>query len=132
MVDENIEISLGEVKDYARALHCPTRWRIIRFLNEREASTKEIKKHLDEVCHTTGKQNLYYHLSELNSAGIIEVEGYREEGGGAPVKIWKLVVEKITINLLKGEIEEGCGDRTNKDGKRRPKEKGAGEGRKPD
>jgi DNA-binding transcriptional ArsR family regulator len=49
-----------------------------------------------------GRPNLYYHLSELQDAGIIEVAGYREEGGGAPEKVWKLALDKIIIHLKKG------------------------------
>ena len=46
---------------------------------------------------------LYYHLSELKNAGIIEVVEYREKGGGAPEKIWRLKKKKITIDLLSKE-----------------------------
>ncbi len=106
----SVEIGLSEINEYAKALHCPTRWKIIRFLGEGKKSTKEIKNHLEGSCHHTGKQNLYYHLSELSSAGIIEVADYREEGGGAPEKIWRLAVERITIDLLGGEIEDECED----------------------
>jgi len=48
------------------------------------------------------RPNLYYHLSELQNAGIIEVAEYREEGGGAPEKVWRLAIDKITINLKEG------------------------------
>ena len=47
-----------------------------------------------------GKSGLYYHLSELKSAGIIEVAGYVEEGGGAPEKVWKLRMKRIVIDLV--------------------------------
>ena len=110
MVKE-IEITLDQIKRYARALHCPTRWRIIHLLGEGEKSTGEIREHLKGSCHSTGEQNLYYHLSELSSAGIIDVARYREEGGGAPEKVWKLALEKITINLLGGELTNECEDR---------------------
>jgi len=43
---------------------------------------------------------LYYHLSELKKAGIIAVAGYKEEGGGAPEKIWRLKSRRIVIDLL--------------------------------
>lgn len=43
---------------------------------------------------------LYYHLSELHRAGIIEVAEYREVGGGAPEKVWKLKKKRIVIDLL--------------------------------
>ncbi|MBS3740207.1 winged helix-turn-helix transcriptional regulator [Candidatus Bipolaricaulota bacterium] len=107
-MNKEIEISLNQIKKYARALHCPTRWKIIHFLGEGEKSTGQIREHLEDICHSTGEQNLYYHLSELSSAGIIEVAQYREEGGGAPEKVWSLAVEKITITLLGGELSDGC------------------------
>ncbi len=116
---KEIEITLNEIKRYARALHCPTRWRIIHLLGEGEKSTGEIRKHLDNICHPTGEQNLYYHLSELSSAGIIEVARYQEEGGGAPEKVWKLAMEKITINLLGGDLTNECEHRHDKEGKGR-------------
>lgn len=96
-------ISLQKIRQYARALHCPTRWKIIRFLSTGNQSTSEIEKFLKNESHMTGKPNLYYHLSELNSVGIIEVAEYREEGRGAPEKVWKLAIEKLVINLLGGE-----------------------------
>ena len=103
---EKIKIGLTEINEYARALHCPTRWRIIRFLGEGERSTKEIRNYLEDISHYTGKQNLYYHLSELNSAGIIEVARYKEEGGGAPEKVWKLAIKQIKIDFLKGDLDD--------------------------
>ena len=121
---KDIEITLDEINEYSRALHCPTRWRIIHFLGYEDKSTGEIRDHLEESCHSTGEQNLYYHLSELSSAGIIELARYREEGGGAPEKVWKLSVEKITIDLLGGELKNECESRGDNDGKR----KASGEG----
>jgi predicted ArsR family transcriptional regulator len=47
------------------------------------------------------KSGLYYHLSEMEKAGIIELAEYREVGGGAPEKVWKLKTKEIRINLLK-------------------------------
>jgi len=46
------------------------------------------------------RSSLYYHLSELEEAGIIEMARYREEGGGAPEKVWKLKTREIKIDLL--------------------------------
>jgi hypothetical protein len=40
----------------------------------------------------------------LEDAGIIEMAGYREEGGGAPEKLWRLKVRRIGIDLVTGEI----------------------------
>ena len=115
---KDIEITLDEINEYSRALHCPTRWKIIHFLGNGEKSTGDIRNHLEESCHSTGEQNLYYHLSELSSAGIIQRARYREEGGGAPEKVWKLSVEKITIDLLGGELKDECKSKGDKEGKR--------------
>jgi len=46
------------------------------------------------------KSGLYYHLSEMEKSGIIELAEYREVGGGAPEKVWKLKTKEIKINLL--------------------------------
>ena len=51
------------------------------------------------------KSGLYYHLSELKDAGIIEVAEYIEEGGGAPEKVWKLKTKKIVIDLIEKEVD---------------------------
>lgn len=85
---------------FFRALHCPTRWTIIRFLGEDPKGTGEIFEGLKEVGESLSKSSLYYHLSELEEAGIIELAGYREEGGGAPEKIWRLKTREIKIDLL--------------------------------
>ena len=85
---------------YFRALHCPARWNIIRTIGEDEKGTGEILKGLRESGETLARSSLYYHLSELEKAEIIEMAGYREEGGGAPEKTWKLKTKEIRINLL--------------------------------
>ena len=85
---------------YFRALHCPARWNIIRILGEEEKGTGEILEGLRESGEALARSSLYYHLSELEEAGIIEMAGYREEGGGAPEKTWKLKTKEIKINLL--------------------------------
>lgn len=93
--------SFENFRKIMKALHCPIRWLIIECLKDGLKSTKEILDCLltkDERVTSTG---LYYHLSELKSAGIIEIAGYREEGGGAPQKVWKLKVKKIEIPLVK-------------------------------
>lgn len=87
-----------DFRKIVKALHCPIRWMIIECLREPK-STKEILDCLlarDEKFTSTG---LYYHLSELRGAGIIEIAGYRE-GQGAPQKIWRLKVKKIEIPLV--------------------------------
>ena len=85
---------------YFRALHCPARWNIIRIIGEEEKGTGEILEGLRESGETLARSSLYYHLSELEEAEIIEMAGYREEGGGAPEKTWKLKTKEIKINLL--------------------------------
>jgi ArsR family transcriptional regulator, cadmium/lead-responsive transcriptional repressor len=91
------------LKKYVSALHCPTRWIIIRFIGEEKKSTKEIYNYLLKNNEKITSSGLYYHLSELKKAGIIKVDQYKEEGGGAPEKIWKLKTKKIVINLLSEE-----------------------------
>lgn len=85
---------------YVRALHCPTRWHIIRFIGGGERSTGEIRDFLEEDRGGPTGSGLYFHLSELRKAGIVEVSGYREEGGGAPEKVWRLRTRRIEIDLL--------------------------------
>ncbi|MGQ9478384.1 MAG: ArsR/SmtB family transcription factor [Candidatus Bipolaricaulia bacterium] len=96
------EIRLNEVAKYARALHCPTRWRIIELLSAGPAATSELASRLKRGGRGMGRPNLYYHLSALQEAGIIEVAEYREQGGGAPEKVWKLALDKLIINLKEG------------------------------
>ncbi|MDP0919955.1 hypothetical protein Q6272_33500, partial [Klebsiella pneumoniae] len=48
---------------------------------------------------------LYYHLSALKEAGIVEVASYREvKGGGTPEKVWRLKTRKIVIDLLEEDV----------------------------
>jgi len=97
---------MGEVmkfQKYFRALHCMTRWNIIRAIGEGEKGTGEILKELGRMGETLAKSSIYYHLSELENTGIIEQSGYREEGGGAPEKLWRLKTREIKIDLLKAD-----------------------------
>jgi len=49
---------------------------------------------------------LYYHLSALKSAEIIELASYKEVKGGTPEKVWKLKTRRIVIDLLEeNEVE---------------------------
>ena len=80
------------------------RWTIIRFIREGEKSTKEIYDHLIENGERLTPSGLYYHLSELKNADIIEVAEYNEEGGGAPEKVWRLKTKKIIIDLLEEKV----------------------------
>jgi DNA-binding transcriptional ArsR family regulator len=87
---------------YFRALHCPTRWSIIRIIGEDEKGTGEILEGLRDMRNPIARSSLYYHISELEKAGIIEMVGYKEEGGGAPEEVWRLKVREVKINLLEG------------------------------
>ena len=101
---------LGEVmkfQKYFRALHCMTRWNIIRVIGEGEKGTGEILEELAKMGETLAKSSIYYHLSELEKTGIIEQSGYREEGGGAPEKLWKLKTRMIKIDLLNPDSDTG-------------------------
>ena len=85
---------------YFRALHCPTRWIIIHLIGDKAKSTNEIFERLEKTREGLSRSGLYYHLSELEEAGIIELAKYREVGGGAPEKVWRLKTKEIKINLL--------------------------------
>ena len=82
-----------------RALHCPTRWKIIRCIGEGERSTKEIFEELG-LREEISLAGLYYHISALKEAEIVELAGYREEKAGAPEKVWRLKTRRIVIDLL--------------------------------
>ena len=45
------------------------------------------------------KLSLYYHLRELEGVGIIESDYKPSESKRASEKVWKLNMEKLTINL---------------------------------
>jgi predicted transcriptional regulator len=87
------------IQQYIRALHCPTRWDIIRCIGTGEKSTKEIYEQL-QLGEEMSPAGLYYHLSALKCAGIIELAFYREVKGGTPEKVWKLKTSRIVIDLL--------------------------------
>lgn len=61
---------------YFRALHCSIRWVMIRHLVDKELSTSEIYELLEKSGEGISKSTLYYHLSELEEAGIIGLAGY--------------------------------------------------------
>ncbi len=90
----------GKFQNYFKALHCPTRWIIIRLIGDEAKGTDEIFEGLKKAGEGLSRSGLYYHLSELEKAGIIELAEYREVGGGAPEKVWKLKTKEIKINLL--------------------------------
>ncbi|MBU7043496.1 MAG: helix-turn-helix domain-containing protein [Theionarchaea archaeon] len=84
---------------YVQVLHCPLRWTIISLLVHSPLSTHEILQGLQKKREHISRSGLYYHLSELQKGDIIELAAYREEGGGAPEKVWQLKRKEITINL---------------------------------
>ena len=90
----------SKFQQYFRVLHCPTRWTIIRLIGDTTKSTNEILEGLQKSGEGISRSGLYYHLSEMEKAGIIELAEYREVGGGAPEKVWKLKTKEIKINLL--------------------------------
>jgi len=90
----------AKFQKYFRALHCPVRWRIIGVIRDGEKSTGEIFEELRKSRESLSKSGLYYHLSELEKAGTIELAMYREIGGGAPEKAWRLKTKEIKISLL--------------------------------
>ncbi len=90
---------IQRLQGLAKALHCPTRWDIIDIIGTGSAKTREIKEGLESRGYDITQSGLYYHLSELRDAGIIDVAAFVEEGQGAPEKVWKLVKKKIEIDL---------------------------------
>jgi len=90
---------LKRIQRCIRALHCPTRWKIIQCIGAGEKSTKEIFEQL-ELGEEMSPAGLYYHLSALKQAGIVEVASYREVKGGTPEKVWRLKTRRIVIDLL--------------------------------
>ena len=97
------EKRIQKLRGLAKALHCPPRWEIIDIIGKQEVKTKKIRQNMENRGYDLSKPGLYYHLSELKDAGIIEVSGYVEEGRGAPEKEWKLTRHKIKIDLVNSE-----------------------------
>ena len=111
------EIDLENIGTYIKALHCQIRWVLIDILGDGPKTSEEILNHLKDAneiidsngqCHgmcgkgdfkNLQKPTLYYHLRELENVGIIISENKPSGGIGAPEKVWKLNMEKLTINL---------------------------------
>lgn len=93
------------LRRYGKALRFRTRWSIIEFIGTDTKSSTDIYEHLMGQGEGLSKSGFYYHLNELKKAGIIEVAGYIDEGGGAPEKCWQLKTTRITISLLPEEKE---------------------------
>lgn len=96
----NLPERMRGIRKYIHALHCPTRWDIIDCIGTGQKSSKEIYEELKLGETGMTFAGLYYHLSALKGAGIIEVAAYRETKGAIPEKVWKLKTTKIVINLL--------------------------------
>lgn len=97
---------LQKLKGLAKALHGPARWDIVDIIGSDTATTDKIRDGLDNRGYDLSQSGVYYHLSELNDAGVIEVSGYVEEGQGAPTKEWALRRETIEINLVQTEGDD--------------------------
>lgn len=97
---------LQKLRGLAKALHGPTRWDIVDIIGAGTATTDAIREGLDDRGYDLSQSGVYYHLSELSDAGIIEVSGYIEEGRGAPTKEWTLRRETIEIDLVQTEEED--------------------------
>jgi ArsR family transcriptional regulator, cadmium/lead-responsive transcriptional repressor len=97
---QDIPERMRSIRKYIQALHCPTRWAIIDCIGTGQKSSREIYEELkfEEAGQTFA--GLYYHLSALKRAGIIELASYREVKGGTPEKVWKLKTRRIVIDLL--------------------------------
>ena len=111
------EIDLENIGTYVKALHCQIRWVLIDILGDGPKSSDELYNHLKNAseniddknqCHgmcgkgdfkNLKKPSLYYHLRELESVGIIKADYKPSESKRAPEKVWKLNLEKLTINL---------------------------------
>ena len=97
---QNLPERLKSVRKYIQALHCPTRWDIIDCIGNGQKSSKEIYEELRLGEAGLTFAGLYYHLSALKRAGIIEVASYKEAKGGSPEKVWRLKTTRIVIELL--------------------------------
>ena len=111
------ETDLENIGTYIKALHCQIRWVLIEILRDGPKSSEEIFNHLKSVneniddnnqCHgmcgkgdfkNLKKPSLYYHLRELESVGIIKADYKPSESKRAPEKVWRLNLDKLTINL---------------------------------
>lgn len=99
--DHNLPERMRSIHKYIHALHCPTRWDIIDCIGTAQKSSKEIFEELKLGEAGMTFAGLYYHLSALKGAGIIEVASFRETKSAIPEKVWKLKTTKIVIDLLK-------------------------------
>ncbi len=123
----NIELfDISEFAKFSKALHCPSRWVVVDILRSgpkssdeiytimqeqiegRDKSPDNIEKLKDncngeckhEMKKMLSKPSFYYHLRELESAGIIEFHEFKPSASKkAPEKVWKLKIEKFFIKM---------------------------------
>ena len=94
------EITIEDIDPFIRALHCPTRWKIIESLQKESQSSEQIYNFLDENGIKLQKAAFYYHLRELEAAGFIELDEFKpSEKKRAPEKVWKLKIKKLLIKF---------------------------------
>lgn len=118
------EINIDDLEVYIKALHCPIRWDILKVLKKGPKTSEQIYEILKQaeqgkeasndmqkegecngLClHANHKDlkkpTLYYHLRELESAGIIEGTKIIDEIGTIlKEKEWKLTIKVLRIKL---------------------------------
>jgi DNA-binding transcriptional ArsR family regulator len=118
------EIGLDNIEVYIKALHCPIRWDIIKILRDEPKTSDQIYRILknaqklqsgsletphEEKCNgmclhanhkNLKKPTLYYHLRELEGAGIIEGKKLIDEKGNKlKKKQWELTLKSLTVKL---------------------------------
>ena len=97
------KVFIKEIMMKIKFIFSEPRWCIIKIIGNSIKGTNEIYNEIQR-SYIIPKTTLYYHLSMLEEAGIIEMAGYHEEGGGAPEKTWKLKIKKIEIDIINGKI----------------------------
>ncbi|MBN1803360.1 MAG: winged helix-turn-helix transcriptional regulator [Candidatus Lokiarchaeota archaeon] len=109
------EIDFSDFVNFAKALHCQSRYLIVEFLRSGPKTSDQLYKLMKESKIQAGKckgecknqinQNMkkpafYYHLRELESAGIIELQDYKpSEKKKAPKKVWRLKIDKFFMKV---------------------------------
>jgi len=91
----NLPERMRSIRKYIHALHCHTGGisSIASALARKVPRRYTRSLMLGEAGMTFA--GLYYHLSALKGAGIIEVASYRETKGAIPEKVWKLKTTKL-------------------------------------
>ena len=94
------EITIENIGPFIRALHCPTRWKIIESLQKGSKSSDEIYTFLNKKGIKLQKPAFYYHLRELEAAELIELDEFKpSEKKRSPIKVWKIKIKKLLIKL---------------------------------